>query len=344
MSITPEQRARLSKHYRWLTLEALAADDRAGAVAAQVLTFKQFRLMQRAVVRILILVVDAAAAEAERGPAAGARERLGRLTGDSIARVRERIGAAYTAPEAGAILQAVLDGPAAAAPGSRDELAALLAAALAGFERAQQRAAAAFGAAVEEGRRFRARVVFEQHRQTHRHLHDVVVDAIAEVLSACHSLFGEERFYQLLRATGEDFSGEFHRWALLSPEELLDASVFMQLCHPDTELEVDEDDDRYVIRQHCGSGGRLLAEGRFDGPNALARVGVAGPASVGNPGIPTYCAHCTVWNTVLTNEREGRPLWVIDHPHDSSCTISIYKRPEGIPAEYLRAISGPLAR
>lgn len=356
MTLTPDQRTRLSKHYRWLALEAVEADDRAGALAAQVLTFKQYRLMQRAVVRILVLVVDEAHEEAARAGDAAAELLLDELAADWSHRVHQRIREAYEAPAAEAILRAGAvgagaDGAGAGGAGAggagsgpltrRGELAALLTAALAGFDEAQERDAAAFQRAVAGGHRFRARAVLEQRRQNHRRLHDIVVDAIAEGLSAVYTLFGEERFYALLRATGEDFSGDFHKWAQLSPEQLVDASVFMQMCHPDTELEVDEDEDRYVIRQHCGSGGRLIAEGRFDGPDALARVGGAGPASLGRPGIPTYCAHCTVWNTVMTNEREGQPVWVIDHPHDSSCTISIYKRRDRIPAAYLRAIAEP---
>lgn len=209
------------------------------------------------------------------------------------------------------------------------------------YERAQADDAERFAAALDAGDRRRAREVLEEHRDVHRAFHDVYVDTFAALLSAVQERYGSERLYEALRTTGEEFRGDFAKWARLGPEELLDSSVFLQLAHPDGELEVEEDEDKYTIRQGCGTGGRLMAEGRFDGPDGLARIPVANPASVGTPGLPTYCAHCTVWNSVLTYEHEGRPLWVIDHPLGRSCAIHIYKDPSRIPADYLARLRDP---
>ena len=207
------------------------------------------------------------------------------------------------------------------------------------FEAEQATDAGRFAAAVDAGDTAGARAILEEQRDTHRVFHDTYVDWFAEILSKLQGEYGPDRLYEVLRATGGEFADDFKKWARLSPEELLDSSVFLQLCHPDGELDVTEDDEKYTITQSlCGTGGRLLQEGRFDGPDALARIPIANPASLGLPGLPTYCAHCTVWNSVLGYENEGRPLWVIDHPLTSSCAIHIYKDPARVPEEYLRRI------
>lgn len=195
-----------------------------------------------------------------------------------------------------------------------------------------------FEEAVRAGEFDRAEELLEEHRDLHRRFHDMYVDWFAELCSAWHERYGTERFYELMRSAGEDFAGDFAAWAKLSPEELLDSSIFMQLSHPDGWAEIEEDEEKFTIHQGCGTGGRLMAEGRFDGEGALQRIPTDHPASLGEAGLPTYCAHCAIWNTVMTSEREDGPLWVIDHPHDSSCTITIYKDRSKVPAEYLERL------
>ncbi|MBX6382574.1 MAG: hypothetical protein IRZ07_06305 [Microbispora sp.] len=266
-----ERRRRFAKQYRGLTLEALDAGDAEAAKRNQELLFKQYRMMERALRRIVAILMDAAVSE---------------------------------------------------------------------YDEAQARDRAAFQRAVDAADADAARRLLDEHRALHRRFHNMYVDWVAELLSEIHEAYGTDRFYELMRETGAEFREDFRRWAEYSPEQLLDSSVFMQLTHPDGSLEVEEDEEKYTIRQHCGTGGRLMAEGRFDGEGALARIPVANPASLGEAGLPTYCAHCTVWNTVLTTEQEGHPLWVIEHPHHTSCAIHIYKDPSRIPEEYLARIRG----
>jgi hypothetical protein len=265
----PEQLRRFAKQYRGLALEALDAGDADGAVEAQRLLFKQYRMMERSLRRILAILIDAA---------------------------------------------------------------------LERYDEAQAADSERFAADAHGGEADAARELLDTHRELHRRFHNMYVDWTAELLSALHETYGSERFEAILRETGEEFAEAFSQWARMSPEELLDASVFMQLSHPDGELTVTEDDERYTIHQGCGTGGRLIAEGRFDGEDGLARIPVADPASLGAPGLPTYCAHCTVWNTVMTAERHGAPLWVIDHPHDGSCSVHVYKDRSRTPSEYLQRL------
>lgn len=264
-----ERLRRFSKQYRGLALEAIERGRHDEAIESQRLLFKQYRMMERSLKRILSILIDAGLEQ---------------------------------------------------------------------YDLAQRRDAKVFADALGRGDADRARRLLDEHRELHRRFHNMYVDWTADLLSALHETYGAKRFEEILRDTGKEFSGAFVEWEKMSPEQLLDSSVFMQLSHPDGELTVTEDDERYTIHQGCGTGGRLIAEGRFDGPDALARMPEATPGSLGQPGLPTYCAHCTVWNTVMTAERYGAPLWVIDHPHDSSCAVHVYKDRANTPREYLRRV------
>ncbi|MEK7836909.1 MAG: hypothetical protein AAB328_02885, partial [candidate division NC10 bacterium] len=69
---------------------------------------------------------------------------------------------------------------------------------------------------------------------------------------------------------------------------------------------------------------------------------VSGPSAVtaGEARLPVYCSHCSIWNGVAPIQWFGRPHWVFDRPArpDGSCTLHIYKRRDGAPADYFRRL------
>ncbi len=173
----------------------------------------------------------------------------------------------------------------------------------------------------------------------HRDFHDMYVAWFAGLLTTFMHAYGEDELAELLRASGQGFEKDFARWNEMSAEELLKASVFLQLAHPGGKLSIEEDEDKYTLVQApCGTGGRLLDEGRYEGDAPLARFTAARPETAGHEGLPAYCAHCTVWNTLQTAERFGAPHWVIEHPLHSSCRIYIYKDRARTPDSYLRRL------
>jgi hypothetical protein len=77
-------------------------------------------------------------------------------------------------------------------------------------------------------------------------------------------------------------------------------------------LEVEEDDDRVVIRMApCGSGGRLIAEGAYEGEDAFASLDASPELTYGLSDCPIYCAHQPVMER-LAIERYGAPFVVIE--------------------------------
>jgi hypothetical protein len=179
----------------------------------------------------------------------------------------------------------------------------------------------------------------ENIRTHHRDFHDLYANWFAELLTVFTNAYGDDELAELLRASGQGFLSDFARWDAMSPEELLKASVFLQLSHPGGKLRIEEDDEKYTLLQDpCGTGGRMLDEGKYEGEAPYARVAAARPETAGHEGLPAYCAHCTVWNTLLTAEQFGAPHWVIEHPIHSSCRIHIYKDRSRTPRQYLERL------
>lgn len=102
-------------------------------------------------------------------------------------------------------------------------------------------------------------------------------------------------------------------------------------------LEIDEDDDRVVIRMTpCGSGGRLVLEGRYDGPDPLLTIRSASSMTYGREDFPVYCAHEALMEQ-LNIERDGRPLVVVEPSRDlghEPCEFIVYKDPAAVPPRY----------
>lgn len=206
------------------------------------------------------------------------------------------------------------------------------------FSAAQQEIVARFKQATGEANAPAARAAYEQLEEHHKKLHDMVMHWFAELLSVATETYGEEGLERMLRKSGEEFKPDFSKWASMSPEELVSASAWLQLSHPHGWMRIEEDNEKYTLHQGCGTGGRMIAEGHFDGPGSYKRSQRATDYSVGKAGMPTYCLHCTMWNTLQSTEWFERTPWGIEHPLDDSCTIHVYKEQNQVPDEYLNRL------
>ncbi len=199
-------------------------------------------------------------------------------------------------------------------------------------------------AAVEAGDFDRARALLDERDQQHQLIHDQFIAMKAGFYSYIGTMFGDQRLEEILRHTGERQRPGFERWQRLweceSVEELVRASAHLLKTHMGN-VSVTEDDEKFTITQDpCGSGGRLMREGAYDGAEPLYRVDRAQAMTFGKPNFPSYCAHCAVWNNIQCIEWFGPPQWCIDHPATPAdpCRIHIYKEPHRIPAHYYKQV------
>ncbi|MCP4754098.1 MAG: hypothetical protein GY866_24700 [Proteobacteria bacterium] len=95
-------------------------------------------------------------------------------------------------------------------------------------------------------------------------------------------------------------------------------------------FEISEDDEKYTITGHCcGSGGRLISEGKYEAPDNFLKIETAQEMTFNRPDFPVYCAHCYFQN-ISPAEPGGEPLFVTEpgeRPGVDPCLIHIYKDP-----------------
>jgi len=98
---------------------------------------------------------------------------------------------------------------------------------------------------------------------------------------------------------------------------------------------ITEEPDRWVLTMDpCGSGGRLIRSGPFEGTKKPYTW------SWGRSGVCYYCSHCCMFQEILPIEERGYPICVTQYPENPQdpCVHYYYKKPELIPDEYFTRI------
>jgi len=102
-------------------------------------------------------------------------------------------------------------------------------------------------------------------------------------------------------------------------------------------MRVTEDEDKVTIEmQPCGSGGRLILEGKYDGDDAFYSVGNPRKMTYGRRDFPVYCAHEAAMEEI-DMDRNGAPLVVVNPAENlgtEHCQFVIYKNPDDVPDHY----------
>jgi hypothetical protein len=185
-----------------------------------------------------------------------------------------------------------------------------------------------------------ARLLDEKESGQYLPLHDRIIRFMAEVFAWSLAYGGPDELLRVHRETAEGQRDGFERWERLPAAEFARATAFLLRQHMG-QVRVSEDEEKFTVEQTpCGSGGRLRLLGAYAGPGALPIVRKPGPLTCGEASLPVYCTHCPVWNGLAPIEWFGRPHWVLDRPSrpDGSCTLHIYKRRDGAPADYARRL------
>jgi len=104
---------------------------------------------------------------------------------------------------------------------------------------------------------------------------------------------------------------------------------------------IEEDDEKFIFTQDpCGSGGRLLDMGAYEGPFGYGRTKNPAPIAWGEKDVPLYCIHCSICNEIIPIllGGDGSQIWIHATPcakkAGDKCVHYIYKDPSKIPDEY----------
>ena len=102
-------------------------------------------------------------------------------------------------------------------------------------------------------------------------------------------------------------------------------------------MNIVEDEEKVVIQmQPCGSGGRLVLEGKYEGPNAFLTVEKPQRMTYNRANFPVYCAHEPPMELVDI-EKNGAPFVVVEPAAvlgKQHCSFIIYKDKSKVPEKY----------
>jgi hypothetical protein len=170
-----------------------------------------------------------------------------------------------------------------------------------------------------------------------RSLQDYSINWITSLLSFVGRELGEEAVERSLREFGDEFVSRRRSedWDSLPAETRARAIARAMVANFGT-CERTEDDEKIVLSFRCGTGGRLIDEGRYDtdgGPYLTLRQ--RAPRTFMRDTLPVYCAHCPVNNEMQPVEAGRAPI-TVEHPPAAPgepCVHHIYKDPAAIPAD-----------
>jgi hypothetical protein len=175
-----------------------------------------------------------------------------------------------------------------------------------------------------------------------RSLQDYSINWITALLSFIGRELGEDAVERALREFGDEFvSGRRDpQWDALPAETRARAITRAMLANFGT-VEVTEDDDKIVLAFQCGTGGRLIDEGRYDeqgGPHLTLRQ--RGARTFMRDALPVYCAHCSINNEIQPVEAGAAPVTVEFPPMEPGepCVHHIYKDSAQIPPDVYERI------
>ena len=171
-----------------------------------------------------------------------------------------------------------------------------------------------------------------------RGLQDYSINWITSLLSFIGRELGEEAVERALRATGDEFVRPRRDtgvdWNTLPAAARAKVITRSMVANFGT-CEVDEDDEKITLSFHCGSGGRMIDDGRYEGEHAYLTLRERGPRTFMRDELAVYCAHCSVNNEMQPVEWTGHPT-TVEHPSSGKgdvCLHHIYKDVDAIPAD-----------
>jgi hypothetical protein len=196
-------------------------------------------------------------------------------------------------------------------------------------------------AAIDAGDTVGAKRLIDAAVDRSRSLQDYSINWVTSLLSFIGRELGEEAVERALRRSGDDFirarRASARPWDSLPAETRARAVASAMVANFGT-CEIDEDAEKFILSFQCGSGGRLIDEGKY-GPDGYLVLHQRAGRTFMRDELPVYCAHCSVNNEIQPIEWGAAPV-TVEHPPTrpgERCVHHIYKDSDRLPPEvYVR--------
>jgi len=193
-------------------------------------------------------------------------------------------------------------------------------------------------AAVDAGDPEAAKALIDRAVGQWASLKDYSINWITSLLTFITDELGEEAVERALRRSGDEFVRPRRdtgtQWADL-PASARAKVIARSMLGNMGEVEIDEDDEKIVLSFRCGSGGKLVDDGRYEGEHPYALLRERSGRTFMRDELWVYCAHCSVNNEIQPVEWGEAPT-SIEHPPTRAgerCVHHVYKDPGAVPAD-----------
>jgi len=165
------------------------------------------------------------------------------------------------------------------------------------------------------------------------------IEWIDMLLTTLAERLGEDVVYEMMKAQNDRtrkylWKGvsveKFHSEA----EERLKTLCDILTAAHGLNIEITEDEEKFIIKFPCDTGAKLIARGDY------GKTKWKHPWSHNEEGFCYYCSHCVVSWEMAIIEARGYPAWISLPPGKpgEQCTILIYKDARAIPEKYYRMV------
>ncbi len=205
-------------------------------------------------------------------------------------------------------------------------------------------------AAIDAGELDRAKDLIDRAVVQWAGLKDYSINWISSLLTFIADELGEAAVERALRTTGDAFVRPRRdtgtAWSDVPAAQRAKVIARSMLANMG-DVEVSEDDEKITLSFRCGSGGKLIDDGRYEGDHAYTTLREPGGRTFMRDELWVYCAHCSVNNEMQPVEW-GDTATSIEFPPENAgepCIHHIYKDTESIPDDaYLRIGLRPPSR
>lgn len=193
--------------------------------------------------------------------------------------------------------------------------------------------------AIDAGDKEKAKKIGQRMFNEFLSMHDLYRNWTTATLSEVGRRFGDEALEQIM-------TEGVKAWWLPNLEKLPKGpatlaqrvKMFVAGLHGHLQpMNIEEDEEKVVIQMRpCGSGGRLVLEGKYEGPNAFLTVEKPQRMTYNRANFPVYCAHEPPME-MIDIEKNGVPFVVVEPAAvlgKEHCSFIIYKDPSKVPAKY----------
>ena len=170
---------------------------------------------------------------------------------------------------------------------------------------------------------------------------NLISDLVSSLLTFTAKKFGEENVIEAWQHVADDIWKPFIEACKdMEHEEVVDAFASLHRSLG-SEFYIEQDDEKSTLYvTSCGSGGRMMKEGKYDNTDRHPMNGgttkKAYPWSFNKVGISYYCIHSFIWYDSMPKELEfdmfdwefGRQFDDDGNSVNEPCKLTIYRNPK----------------